>query len=178
MPIPLPSGVSAKLDGNRVQVSGPRGQMAREFHANMAIELDNNTLTVKRPNDNRENKALHGLTRALLANMVTGVSTGFTRRLVIDGVGYRVEQAGKDLTLLVGYSHPVPVVAPEGITLTAEASGRIVAISGNDKQTVGEVAAKIRAVRPPEPYLGKGIHYEDEVVRRKAGKAGRAGGKK
>jgi large subunit ribosomal protein L6 len=178
MPIPLPSGVSVKLEGTSVEVAGPRGKMARDFHPNMAIELEDNVLTVKRPNDNRENRALHGLTRALLANMVTGVSEGFTRRLVIEGVGYRAEQAGKDLTLLVGYSHTVPVVAPEGITLAIESGGRVITVTGSDKQVVGEVASKIRATRPPEPYLGKGIRYAEEVVRRKAGKAGRAGGKK
>jgi large subunit ribosomal protein L6 len=142
----------------------------------MQIKLQDNELTVSRPNESRQNRALHGLTRALLANMVQGVTEGFTKRLVINGVGYRGEQRGKDIVLQIGFSHPVDVVPPEGISVTVDPSGRVIAVEGNDKELVGEVAAKIRAVRKPEPYKGKGIAYVGEVIRRKAGKAGRVGG--
>jgi large subunit ribosomal protein L6 len=142
----------------------------------MAINLEDSTLTVTRPNDHRENRALHGLTRALLANMVTGVTEGFRRRLVINGVGYRADQQGEMIVLQVGFSHPVRIVPPAGIKLIVEQGGRAVVVEGNDKEVVGEVAAKIRAVRKPEPYKGKGIAYDNETIRRKAGKAGRAGG--
>lgn len=176
MPISVPQGVKIERDGNRITIQGPRGTLTREFHPNMTIDLAEDTLTVTRPNDNRQNRALHGLTRALLANMVTGVTQGFTRRLVINGVGYRADQQGEAVVLQVGFSHPVRLVPPEGVKMTVEAGGRTIVVEGNDKEMVGEVAAEIRAVRKPEPYQGKGIAYDDEVIRRKAGKAGRVGG--
>jgi len=172
MPVELPSNVKVTREGNRVTVEGPRGRLSREFHPDMQISIDEGRLVVTRPNDDRQNKALHGLTRALLNNMVTGVSAGFQKRLVINGVGYRAEQQGKNLLLQVGFSHSVPVTAPEGITLTADNGGRVIVVEGCDKELVGEMAARIRAVRKPEPYKGKGIAYEGEVIRRKAGKAG------
>ena len=176
LPIPVPSGVKVQLDGSRVSIEGSRGELCREFHPSMEIELIDNDLVVKRPNESRQNKALHGLTRALLANMVTGVSDGFSKRLIINGVGYRADQRDRDVVLQIGFSHPVEIVAPEGITLTVEQGGRSIVVEGNDKEQVGEVSAKIRAVRPPEPYKGKGIAYLGEVIRRKAGKTGRVGG--
>ena len=178
LPVAVPANVKVQLDGNRVQVKGPRGELAREFHPNMKIALEEGRLVVQRPDDQRANKALHGLTRALLANMVTGVTEGFRRTLVIEGVGFRAEQRGKAIVLQVGYSHPVEATPPEGITLSVDSTGRNVVVEGNDKELVGKVAAKIRAVREPEPYKGKGITYQGEVVRRKAGKAGRVGGTK
>lgn len=176
LPIPVPDGVKVSQRGNRVTIQGPRGELARGFHPNMRIDFADNTLTVTRPNDSRHNKALHGLTRALLANMVTGVTQGFRKRLVINGVGYRALQQDAGIVLQVGFSHPVEITPPPDVTLTVERGGRSIVVEGNDKQAVGEVAAKIRAVRKPEPYKGKGIAYDDEVIRRKAGKAGRVGG--
>ena len=172
MPIALPAGVTVNQDGNRVTVQGPRGTLSRTFRPEMQIVVEDGSLRVERPNDSRTNRALHGLTRALLSNMVVGVTEGFRKRLVVAGVGYRAEQQGKGLSLQVGFSHPVPVVPPEGITLTAESGGRTIVVEGNDRELVGEIAARIRAVRKPEPYQGKGIAYEGEVIRRKAGKAG------
>jgi large subunit ribosomal protein L6 len=176
MPIPVPGGVQVHQDGNRVTVKGTRGELTREFHPNMTIALDDGTLTVTRPDDSRQNRALHGLTRALLANMVTGVTDGFRKRLIINGVGYRAVMEGQDLVLQVGYSHAVRVRPPEGISFDVERGGRGITVEGNDKELVGEIAARIRAVRKPEPYKGKGIAYDGEVIRRKAGKAGRVGG--
>lgn len=172
MPIPVPAGVTVRQEGNTVTIEGPRGTLERTFHPNMRITLEDGTLTVTRPNDSRQNRALHGLTRALLANMVTGVTEGFQKRLQISGVGYRAEQQGDSAVLQVGYSHPVPVTPPPGIKLIVDRTGTSVVVEGNDKEMVGEMAAKIRAVRKPEPYKGKGIAYADEVIRRKAGKAG------
>lgn len=172
MPIAIPEGVRVTIDGQRVTVEGPRGTLSREVHPNMAVEVEDGQLMVSRPDDARQNRALHGLTRSLLANMVEGVTEGFRKRLVIAGVGYRAEQQGRGLTLQVGYSHSVPVTPPEGITLTTDGGGRIIVVEGNDKELVGEIAARIRAVRKPEPYLGRGIAYEGETIRRKAGKAG------
>ncbi len=176
MPIPVPEQVRVGLEGQRVTVEGPRGVLAFDVHPNMEVELTGHQVIVKRPDDSNQNKALHGLTRALLANMVTGVTQGFTKRLVINGVGFRGEVQGNVLTLSVGYSHPVHIEAPEGISFEVDRTGRIISVSGNEKELVGEIAARIRAVRKPEPYQGKGIAYEDEVIRRKAGKAGRVGG--
>ena len=176
LPIPVPSGVKVELDGRRVSVKGPRGELAREFHPSMQVELVENELLVKRPDETRQNKALHGLTRSLLANMVTGVHEGFSKRLMINGVGYRADQRGRDVVLQIGFSHPVEIVPPEGVTLTVEQGGRSIVVDGNDKQVVGEVSAKIRGIHPPEPYKGKGIAYLGETIRRKAGKAGRVGG--
>ena len=175
MPITVPQGVTVKQDGSRVTVEGPKGQLSREFHGSMTVTLADDTLKVSRPDDSREHRSLHGLTRALLANMVTGVSEGFQRRLVINGVGYRAEMQGEAMVLQVGFSHPVRIDPPSGITFTTDRTGRFIVVEGIDKELVGEVAAKIRRVRKPEPYKGKGIAYEGEVIRRKPGKAGRIG---
>lgn len=172
MPIRIPEAVSVAQEGNRVTVKGPRGVLSREFHPNMTISVADGQVTVSRKSDSRQDRALHGLTRALLANMVTGVNEGYRKRLVIDGVGYRADQQGRGINLQVGFSHPVPVVPPEGITLTVESGGRAIVVEGIDKELVGEIAARIRNVRKPEPYQGKGIAYDGEVIRRKAGKAG------
>lgn len=172
MPIPVPPGVQVRQEGNRVTIEGPRGTLTREFHPNMRVALDDGHLIVSRPDDSRQNRALHGMTRALLANMVTGVTEGFQKRLEINGVGYRAEQQGEGAVLQVGFSHPVPLTPPPGIRIIVERSGNSLVVEGIDKQLVGEVAAKIRAVRKPEPYKGKGIAYAGEVIRRKAGKAG------
>ena len=175
-PIPIPSGVSVSIDGVRVQVKGPRGVLERSFHPDMEIVLRESDgrkeLAVKRPTDQPRHRALHGLTRALLANMVTGVTTGFRKELEIEGTGYRAELQGKALVLYVGFSHPVRIEPPAGISFSVDRSGRLVAVEGADKELVGLMAARIRAVRPPEPYLGKGIRYAGEQIRRKAGKAG------
>lgn len=172
MPIAVPTGVSVRQEGNTITIEGPRGALTRVFHPSMHIGLEDGTLLVTRPDDSRQNRALHGLTRALLANMVTGVTQGFQKRLDINGVGYRAEQQGDGAVLQVGFSHPVPVTPPPGIRIIVERSGVTLTVEGNDKEMVGEVAAKIRAVRKPEPYKGKGIAYAGEVIRRKAGKAG------
>jgi large subunit ribosomal protein L6 len=173
-PITVPSGVTITIGtDNDVTVKGPKGELSSSFSPRMQIAQEDGTLTVSRPNDERENKALHGLTRTLLNNMVVGVTDGFTKNLEIHGVGYRAAMSGKNLVLNVGFSHPVTMVPPEGITFAVEANTRVT-VSGIDKQAVGEQAAKIRIVRPPEPYKGKGIRYQGEYVRRKAGKAGKA----
>lgn len=173
-PIPVPSGVEISIGKkNEITVKGPKGELSGAFSPRMKIAQDDGTLTVVRPNDARENKALHGLTRSLLNNMVVGVTDGYTKVLEIHGVGYRAAMSGKNLVLNVGYSHPVQITPPDGITFSVEANTRV-SVSGIDKQMVGEEAAKIRIVRPPEPYKGKGIRYAGEYVRRKAGKAGKA----
>jgi len=169
-PITIPNGVDVRIEGEHVTVKGPKGTLELDVHRDIAVDLDDGTLSVRRSSDQREHRSLHGLTRSLLANMVTGVTEGFVRVLEIQGVGYRAALKGKDLELQVGYSHPVLINAPEGITFTVETPTRI-AVAGSDKQQVGQIAANIRAVRPPEPYKGKGIRYEGEYVRRKAGKA-------
>lgn len=176
MPIPIPAGVTVRQDGNRVTIKGPKGELQQEVHPNMIITVADSVLTVSRPDDSRNNRALHGLTRALLANMVTGVTQGFQRRLQVNGVGYRAEQQGTALSLQVGFSHPVKVTPPTGITLTTDKAGNTITVEGCDKQLVGVVAAEIRGIRKPEPYGGTGIAYEGEVIRRKAGKSGKAGG--
>ena len=176
LPIPLPDGVMVKQEGNQVTIRGPRGELSQAFHPQMSISLSDNVLAVTRPDDSRQNRALHGLTRALLANMVAGVTEGFRKQLAINGVGYRAEQQGEAIVLQVGFSHSVRVDPPEGIPLTVERGGRVITVEGNDKQLVGQIAANVRAVRKPEPYKGKGIAYLGEVIRRKAGKAGRVGG--
>jgi large subunit ribosomal protein L6 len=172
MPIPVPQSVHVRQDGNRVTIQGPRGELAKEFHPSITITLADNTISVTRPDDSRQTKALHGLTRALLANMVTGVTQGFQKRLVISGVGFRADQQGDGANLQIGFSHPVKIVPPAGIKIKVEQGGQSFIVEGNDKEAVGEVAAKIRDVRKPEPYKGKGIAYAGEVIRRKAGKAG------
>ena len=176
LPISVPQGVQVRLDGGEVTVEGPRGELARSFDPSLGIQLSDNVITVTRPDDSRQKRALHGLTRALLANMVTGVTQGFTKRLVINGVGYRAELENGAIILQVGFSHPVRIVPPEGVRFEVERGGRSIVVEGNDREIVGEVAARVRAVRKPEPYKGKGIAYEGETIRRKAGKAGRIGG--
>lgn len=170
-PVPVPGGVTVELKGSTVRVKGPKGELEREFRPEMTIEMNDGTLHVKRASDSKKDRALHGLTRALLANMVTGVSAGYTRALEIVGVGYRAEKKGNTLVLNVGYSHQVQYPEPTGIRITTPSPTTIV-VEGADKEKVGQVAAEIRAVRPPEPYKGKGIRYQGEQVRRKAGKAG------
>jgi large subunit ribosomal protein L6 len=170
-PIPLPGGVSVDIEGSQIRVKGPKGELARTIRPEIDVRLDDGTLLVERPSDAKEHRAFHGLTRALIANMVQGVTEGFRRVLEIVGVGYRAEKQGNKLVLSVGYSHRVEYVEPEGITISTP-SPTVVVVEGMDKQKVGQVAAEIRAVRPPEPYKGKGIRYQGEQVRRKAGKAG------
>jgi large subunit ribosomal protein L6 len=174
-PIPVPSGVEVSVEATRVAVKGPRGTLEQTFHADMRIVQEDGTLRVERPSDERLHRSLHGLTRTLLANMVQGVTGGFEKRLEIQGVGYRASLKGTDLEILVGYSHPVVFPAPDGIEFEVPSPTRIV-VRGNDKQQVGEVAAEIRKIRKPEPYKGKGIRYEGEFVRKKAGKAAKSGG--
>ena len=171
-PVELPEGVDVKIEGQAVTVKGSKGELNRSFNERIGFDIDNGIVTVTRPDDTRESRALHGLSRALLANMVTGVSDGYRKELEIQGVGYRASLKGKDIELLVGFSHPVTVEAPEGITFEVPEPTRLV-VSGIDKEQVGQVAADIRKVRPPEPYKGKGIRYVGEYVRRKAGKAGK-----
>ncbi len=171
-PIAIPSGVTITVDeNNHVVVKGPKGELSRTCHKDMKITVEGNTITVERPSDDKMHRSLHGLTRTLINNMVVGVTEGFTKNLEINGVGYRATQQGKSLNLSLGFSHPVIVEPPAGITLTAPAPNKIV-VFGIDKEVVGEVAAKIRGYREPEPYKGKGIKYENEHIRRKVGKAG------
>ena len=174
-PVPVPAGVQVKIEGQQVQVKGPRGELARTFHPDMLIMQEGSEIKVSRPSDDRSHRALHGLTRALLANMVIGVTDGFRKMLVVEGVGYRAEIAGKALLLYLGYSHPIRVEPPAGIKLSADPKARTITIEGPDREQVGQIAAIIRKLRPPEPYKGKGIRYENEVIRRKAGKAGKVG---
>jgi large subunit ribosomal protein L6 len=168
-PIAVPGGVEVDIAGSEVTVKGPKGQLSARFDRDMRIGREDDQLTVTRPTDEPRHRALHGLTRTLLANMVDGVSKGFTKTLEIEGVGYRAALKGNDLELALGYSHPVPYPAPEGISFEVPVPTRII-ISGIDKQQVGQVAAEIRSKRPPEPYKGKGIRYTGEYVRRKVGK--------
>ena len=169
-PITVPAGVTITQNGNVVTVKGPKGELTREFVANMIIEVADNTITVKRPTDNKEHRALHGLTRTLLNNMVIGVTAGFSKTLEINGVGYRAAMTGKTLNLNLGYSHQVIMSEVPGITIEVPAPNKII-ISGADKQQVGQFAAEVREKRPPEPYKGKGIKYAGEYIRRKEGKA-------
>jgi large subunit ribosomal protein L6 len=172
-PIEVPKGVTIKIDGRNVDVKGTKGSLRQSFHPDMKIELDNGILTVKRPTESNQHKALHGLTRSLLNNMVVGVSDGFTRVLEIEGVGYRAELNGQTLVLNVGYSHPITMEPTRDLSFDVQDRGKTVIVTGTDKQVVGETSAKIRKTRPPEPYKGKGIHYRGEHIRRKAGKAGK-----
>lgn len=169
-PIPLPKGVEVEIDGSKVAVKGPKGELRREFVPDMEIALNDGEIVVTRPSDVPRHRALHGLTRTLIANMVTGVSEGYEKTLEIHGVGYRAEQQGKALVLNVGFSHPVKVEPPEGVELSLE-SPTVIVVRGIDKEKIGQMAAEIRQIRPPEPYKGKGIRYRGEHVRRKAGKA-------
>ena len=169
-PIAIPDGVKVDVQGAHVSVEGPRGKLEQDFHPEIRIVLNDGEVRVERPSDEGFHRSLHGLTRTLLANMIEGVTKGYEKRLEIQGVGYRAALKGQDLELAVGYSHPVSFNSPEGIEFEVPAPNRIV-VRGNDKQAVGEVAANIRKVRKPEPYKGKGIRYEGEYVRKKAGKA-------
>lgn len=173
MPIELPQGVKVDIKGLDVTVTGNKGKLTQSFRPEMSIKVEDGVLMVERPSDSRQHRAFHGLTRALLNNMVVGVSQGFSRRLEIEGVGYRAEMKGKTLVLNVGYSHPVEIEPPQDVQFEVENRGKLIIVTGIDKQVVGEISAKIRKVRPPEPYKGKGIRYEGEYVRRKAGKAGK-----
>lgn len=177
LPISLPQGVLVDIRGSDVIVKGPKGELHRSFHPSMSIALKDGHIIVSRPSDQKIYRALHGLTRSLLANMVEGVDKGFEKVLDIVGVGYRVQKTGDKLVLQIGYSHPVEVLSPPGISLATEGANRI-KIQGIDKELVGNVAHKIRAIRPPDAYKGKGIRYSGEVIRLKAGKAGKAIGKK
>ena len=170
-PVTLPKGVTAQIDGHKVTVKGPKGEISRTLHADMAITLEDGSVLVKRPSDEAQHKALHGLTRTLVANMVEGVTNGFAKSLEIQGVGYKAEPKPFGVQLVVGYSHPVPYHAPQGIKITVTNNVNV-KIEGADKEIVGQVAAELRAVRPPEPYKGKGVRYQGEQVRRKAGKTG------
>jgi large subunit ribosomal protein L6 len=173
-PITVPPNVEVTIDGAHVRVTGPRGTLERDLPPEMIIEREDGMLVVRRPSDERRHRALHGLTRTLLDNMVTGVTAGFRKELEISGVGYRAQLVGKALVLALGYSHLVRVTPPDGITFTVEGQNRV-AVTGIDKELVGQEAARIRAVRPVEPYKGKGVRYAGERVRRKAGKTGKVG---
>ena len=171
-PITIPAGVEIKVeDNNVVTVKGPKGTLTKQFNANMAIAMDNGVVTVSRPNDAKENRALHGLTRTLINNMVVGVTTGYKKELDVNGVGYRVAKEGNKLVMNLGYSHQVIMEERDGITIEVPGPNKII-INGCDKEKVGQFAAEVREKRPPEPYKGKGIKYVDEVIRRKAGKTG------
>jgi large subunit ribosomal protein L6 len=173
MPIELPDKVKATINGNHVRVEGPKGTMERTFRPEILINLNDGVITLERPSDEPQIRAFHGLTRSLLYNMVIGVSKGFEKVLQVEGVGYRPELDGKDLILHVGFSHDVRVTPPEGIDFDVDTRARLIRVQGIDKQVVGHIAADIRKIRPPEPYKGKGIRYQGEYVRRKAGKAGK-----
>ncbi|MEW5898194.1 MAG: 50S ribosomal protein L6 [Bacillota bacterium] len=175
-PVAIPPGVEVQIEGNTVRIKGPKGQLSREFHPDLIIRREENRLCVERPSNNKLHRSLHGLTRTLLNNMVLGVTRGFEKALELSGVGYRASKQGKKLVLAMGYSHPVEIVPEEGLEIEVPAPTRVV-VKGIDKEKVGNLAAKIRRVRPPEPYKGKGIRYEGEKIRRKAGKAGVKGKK-
>ncbi len=171
-PITVPDGVEVKIDGQKITVKGPKGTLEREIHKNISVSMENNVITVTRPNDLALNRSLHGLTRTLINNMITGVEKEYTRELQINGVGYRVQKQGNNLNLVLGYSHPVIFEAPEGITFDIPNQNTII-VRGIDKELVGQTAANIRTKRPPEVYRGKGIKYAEEVIRRKEGKTGK-----
>jgi large subunit ribosomal protein L6 len=172
LPITIPAGVDLQVNGSEVTVKGGKGELSLTVANPITVALQDSTLTVSRPNDDRESRSLHGLTRTLISNMITGVTEGYAKKLEIHGTGYRVLAKGANLEFALGYSHPVAVEAPEGITLSVEGNNRVL-VSGINKQQVGEVAANIRKLRRPDPYKGKGIRYEGEVIRRKVGKAGK-----
>ena len=176
LPVTVPKGVDVKIDGRTVRLKGPKGELAWTHHENVSVTRDDGSLVVARKDDERATRALHGLTRALIANMITGVTTGYTRDLEISGTGYRAVVQGKKLNLSLGFSHPVEIDPPAGITFVAETPQKL-RVSGIDKQAVGEMAAKIRSLRVPDPYKAKGIKYAEERIRRKAGKAGKVGAK-
>jgi len=174
MPVVIPNDVHIELNGSNVSVKGPRGEMKRTFSSLIGITINNGEVVITRNSDQPAERALHGTTRAVLANMIHGVSAGFERVLEIEGVGYRAEMNGKNLVLNMGYSHPVEMEPPKGISFDVEQKARLVYVRGFDKELVGQTAANVRNVRPPEPYHGKGLHYLGEKIRRKAGKAGKA----
>ncbi|BDG62235.1 50S ribosomal protein L6 [Caldinitratiruptor microaerophilus] len=171
-PIPIPAGVEVKVEGNTVRVKGPKGQLERQVHPDMEVRVEDGHIVVRRPSDERQHRALHGLTRTLVANMVEGVTKGYEKALELVGTGYRAAKTGNKLTLTVGFSHPVEITPPAGIQIEVPRPTEI-RISGMDKELVGQFAADVRSVRPPEPYLGKGIRYVGEKVRRKVGKTGK-----
>ena len=173
-PIPMPAKVAVEIDGQAVTVKGPKGELSLTMLPSVSASMEDGNLVISRASDSRTDRAVHGLTRALVNNMVTGVSTGFTRTLIVEGVGYSVEVRGKDLVMKLGFSHEVVITPPEHISFEVEGRNpTTVRVKGIDKQVVGQVAADIRKLRPPEPYLGKGVRYSDEVIRRKAGKTGK-----
>ena len=171
-PITVPAGVEVKLEGHKITVKGPKGSLEKELHSNMKVTIDGNIIKVERPNDDPANKSLHGLTRTLINNMVNGVVTEYTRSLEVNGVGYRASKKGKTLVLNLGYSHPIEMEEPAGISFDVPNPNQII-VRGMDKELVGEMAAVIRTKRPPEVYRGKGIKYAEETIRRKEGKAGK-----
>jgi large subunit ribosomal protein L6 len=173
-PIPIPNKVQVTLDGSAVTVKGPKGELSHKFPTDISIAQADGQVVVTRPTDQKRHRAMHGMVRALINNMVLGVSEGFERVLTIEGVGYRAEMDGNTLVLYLGYSHNIPVEPPPDVEFAVEERGRVIRIRGIDKQVVGELAANIRKMRPPEPYKGKGVRYEGEQIRRKAGKAGKA----
>lgn len=174
-PVPIAKGAEVKIDGTTVTVKGPKGTLSRTFPGDLVeIALEDGAVRVTRRSDEKANRAMHGTARALIANMVTGVTTGYRKELLIEGTGYRAEQVGTNLQLNMGYSHPVIIEPPAGVAFEVPKGNKSIIITGADKEAVGEIAAKIRSVRPPEPYKGKGIRYSDETIRRKAGKSGKA----
>lgn len=175
-PINIPAGVDVKIDGNVVTIKGPKGTLSQDIHPNIKVTIEDSVMNVIRPNDDKENRSLHGLTRTLLSNMVEGVTKGFSKELEVNGVGYRVQKQGKNLVMNLGYSHQVTMSETDDIQIEVQGTNKII-IHGADKQKVGQFAAEVREKRPPEPYKGKGIKYASEVIRRKEGKAGK-GGKK
>ena len=176
-PIAIPQGVKIDIAGSDVTISGPKGQLSRRFHPDILITVTDSSITVSRPSDNKLHRSLHGLTRSLLANMAIGVSEGFQKNIELVGVGYRAHKSGEKLVIQIGYSHPVEVVPPAGISFNVAGTNRIT-VQGIDKELVGEAAAQLRAIRPPDPYLGKGVRYAGEYIRRKAGKSGKVGRRK
>jgi len=176
LPVPVPSGVNVNIDGDEVHVKGPKGELRQRLRSHVAVELVDGKVLVQRKGEDKEHRAAHGLTRTLVNNMIEGVSKGFRKSLEIQGVGYRANKAGEKVNLTLGFSHPVSYEPPKGITLSVEGTNKI-HVEGIDKQQVGQVAAEIRNLRPPEPYKGKGVRYEGEYVRKKLGKAGKAGKK-
>lgn len=169
-PVAIPAGVEVKLDGNHISVKGPKGELALDFNPEISVEIKEGEIIVSRPSDNKTHRSLHGLTRTLISNMVTGVTEGYSKTLEVNGVGYRAQKQGKNLVMNLGYSHQVIVPEVDGITVDVPSANQII-VSGADKQLVGQFAAEVRAKRPPEPYKGKGIKYSDEHIRRKEGKA-------
>ena len=176
LPLKVPQGVDVKIDGSTVKIKGPKGELTQTFHPDVAVKREDGTIVVSRKDDEKSTRALHGLTRSLLANMVEGVTTGYSRDLEINGTGFRAVIQGKKLTLNLGFSHPIEINPPSGITFAAETPQKL-KISGIDKQAVGEMAAKIRGLRVPDPYKHKGVKYAGEILRKKAGKAGKVGAK-